>query len=268
MMKTQAMLALCRTTAYLQNRIHIGARPPAVCECGATLDVETMNDGSQFIDIIFFAMVAVYLGLRLRSALGKRTGNERPPADSGFTAAPPPDNVVPMNQRRPAPPAAAPVAGAPPPAGSVAAGVAEITKVDSSFSPEAFKSGAAAAFEMIVGAFAKGDEATLRPLLSDEVFENFSRAIRSRKEAGEVCESELVTLSEIDLVDAGMDGRTARVTVRFVSQQIIVIKDAAGKVVEGDPSRTTQIIDLWGFARDTRSRSPNWLLVVTASRDE
>ncbi|HLN25361.1 MAG TPA: Tim44/TimA family putative adaptor protein [Patescibacteria group bacterium] len=224
-----------------------------------------MNDGSQFIDIIFFAMVAVYLGLRLRSALGKRTGNERPPAERGFTGGPPPDNVVPMNQPRPA--AAAPVASAPP-AGSVAAGVAEIVRADSSFSPEAFKSGAAAAFEMIVRAFAQGDEATLRPLLADEVFENFSHAIRSRKEAGEVCQSELVTLSEVDLVDAGMDGRIARVTVRFVSQQIIVIKDAAGTVVEGDPSRTTQIIDLWGFARDTRSRSPNWLLVATASHDE
>ena len=40
--------------------------------------------------------------------------------------------------------------------------------------------GARAAFEMIVTSFATGDRETLRPLLSDEVYENFAGAIVER----------------------------------------------------------------------------------------
>ena len=41
-----------------------------------------MNDGFQFLDIILFAMVAAFLVLRLRSVLGRRTGNEERPRDT------------------------------------------------------------------------------------------------------------------------------------------------------------------------------------------
>ena len=219
-----------------------------------------MNDGSQFIDIILFAMVAIFLGLRLRSVLGRRTGAERPPMTSGFNrpAAKPADNVVDMANRRAPAPAAS----------SLPSGLAEIAAVDPSFSWEGFQKGAAAAFEMILRAFTQGDEASLRPLLADAVFQNFTQAIRARAEAGEVSLSELVRLESAELVEAGMNGRTASVTMRFVSQQVIVIKDAEGRVVEGDPSQPVQITDVWTFARDTRSRSPNWVLAATRSSQE
>lgn len=233
-----------------------------------TLDVETMTDGSQFIDIILFAMVAVFLGLRLRSVLGRRTGHERPPA--GLGGAPSggmanPNNVVDMAQRRrPVQEVVEPSYGDP----VIDAGLEQIRAADPNFTATGFLQGAKAAFEMIVQAFVRGDEAALRPLLSDEVFENFSAAVRSRRDAHETCETELVRINSTDLVEARMEDRTARLTVRFVSQQVIVVKDDQGKVVEGNPSRSVQITDMWSFARDTRSPNPNWLLVATRSHDE
>ena len=230
-----------------------------------------MNDGSQFIDIIIFAMIAVFLGLRLRSVLGRRTGEEPPPpagdptfgnganpAGNGSTART--DTVVQLAQRR------RPVvsqAEAP-----LAVGLSLIAAADASFSAEHFLSGAARAFEMIVQAFAAGDVNTLNPLLSPEVFENFQQAIRSRQEAGETCFSKLEEIVTTELIEATIVGGQARITVRFVSRQLILIKNASDQVVEGNPDRAVQITDLWTFARVLRSSNPNWLLVATSSQDE
>ena len=67
------------------------------------------------------------------------------------------------------------------------------------------------------------------------------------------------------LADAGMLGSKARVTVRFTSEQINLVRDGAGEVVEGDPRQIDTVIDLWTFERDTRSRDPNWQLVETGA---
>src|ERR1700675_289988 len=139
-----------------------------------------MSDGFQYLDIILFAMVAAFLVLRLRSVLGRRTGTERPrnPLRFGMHLEPPPasDNVVSLPDRsRPLDDAAQPVETPRPT--SVAAGIVQIRGADPSFDTTGFASGARGAFEMIVHAFASGDTANLRPLLSDEVYERFADAI-------------------------------------------------------------------------------------------
>ena len=60
-----------------------------------------------------------------------------------------------------------------------------------------------------------------------------------------------------------MDGPYAKVTVRFVTEQINATRDAEGTVVDGDASQIAEVIDLWTFARDTRTDDPNWQLVET-----
>lgn len=225
-----------------------------------------MTDGSQFIDIILFAMVALFLGLRLRSVLGRRTGNERPPADVRYGVRPGTDNVVDIDKRRR--PEDGPVIDAEPAQPQLAGSLRAIQEVDPAFTPDSFLQGARGAFEMIVTAFARGDKASLRPLLSEEVFENFRRVIDARTESGETSQSELLRINSADIEDSRLDGRKATVSVRFVSQQIIVVKNAQGNVVEGDPSRSVKITDLWTFERDIRATNPNWLLVATRSLDE
>jgi len=230
-----------------------------------------MGDGVQFFDIIIFAAIAVFLGLKLRSVLGRRTGNERPrdpfgPLSTGDAAGR--DKVVPLPDRTRGPAVEPTPAPAEAPGGSAAdriPGIAQIRAADPSFDTNAFLAGARAAFEMIVADYAAGDAATLRPLLSDEVFERFNAAIQARNQAKETLETTLVGILSADIVEAELQGKTAFVTVKFVSEQVNVTRDAEGKVIEGDPHTVTKVTDIWTFSRNIRSRDPNWTLVATRS---
>jgi len=220
-----------------------------------------MGDGYQFLDIVVFAVIAGLLVLRLRSVLGRRTGTERrrdpftPP--TGESAR---DKVVSLPPRDRAPAAPAPAAAAPP--GSA---IARLKEADRSFDEQAFLAGARGAFEIIVNAFAKGDTAALQPLLSPPVFAPFNDALRSRAAQHETHETNLLSLRSLEVADAGVDGDTLHVTVKFVSEQINVTRAADGSVVDGNPDQVEEKTDLWTFARSRRSRDPNWMLVATHS---
>ncbi|MBM3542001.1 MAG: Tim44 domain-containing protein, partial [Alphaproteobacteria bacterium] len=128
-----------------------------------------------------------------------------------------------------------------------------------------FLAGARGAFEMIVAAFAAGDKNRLRGLLSNEVFDNFAGTIDARAEKGETLETKLVAIRAAEIADAEMRGQTAFVTVKFTSEQQNVTRDAEGRIVDGVPGRSEDVVDLWTFARNTRARDPNWMLVETKS---
>lgn len=227
-----------------------------------------MGDGLAFFDIVFFALVAGFLILRLRSVLGRRTGNEnrerwsprlpqRAPVKPGAAPAgerPLPDNVTPLPGREPASASGSPLDAA----------LTQIRLADPSFDPQQFASGARAAFEMIVTAFAQGDTGALRPLLADDVYDNFAAAIKGRQDAKQVLETTLIGIKAADIIEARMEGRTAYVTVKFVSEQVNVTRNAAGEVVDGDANRVAAVTDIWAFARNTRASDPNWALVQTS----
>jgi predicted lipid-binding transport protein (Tim44 family) len=235
-----------------------------------------MGDGT-LIDIVLFAMVAAFLFLRLRSVLGRRTGNERPrpnpfarPAADQQRPELRPDSrpettgVVPLPSARPDSARVEPIRPKPEPAATpLAAGVAEIKLADPNFHEDSFLAGARVAFEMIVEAYARGDLATLRPLLADDVYEKFAGAIKQREAAGETLESTLGGIRILDVVEARMDGRVAIVTVKMVSDQTNILRDRAGTVLDGDPAKPVEVVDLWTFSRHTRAKDPNWTLIAT-----
>jgi predicted lipid-binding transport protein (Tim44 family) len=217
-----------------------------------------MGDLPHYFDIILFAMVAAFLVLRLRSVLGRRTGNERRPDPTVFRrpsapAEPVGDKVVALGTGGVAPP---PLITATP-ADAVAAGLERIRGADSGFDVAVFLQGARIAFEAIVGAFAAGDKARLRPLLADDVYRPFAGAIDERTAARETLETRILQMKRDDIIEAGLAGRIARITVKFVSEQIHVLRAHDGSIVDGHPDQP--------IARDTRSGDPNWVLVATAS---
>ena len=233
-----------------------------------------MGSGFQFFDIIVFAAIAAFLVLRLRSVLGKRTGHEHEAKYDPFKGRSgeetPEEKVISLPDRDAA--RSGPTADAEPSIdpsslgdASPAAALNQIKLADRSFDVELFISGAKAAFEMIINAFAQGDTRTLRPLLSNDVYEDFSSAIKTREGANEVLETTLVGINEAEIIQAELQGKTAFVTVKFVSEQINVTRDAGGEVVDGDANHVASNTDLWTFARNTRSRDPNWTLVATSS---
>ena len=234
-----------------------------------------MRDVFDIYTIVFLAL-AVVIFLKLRSVLGQRTGRERPPYDpySARDAVRPTggnEKVVALPGRpSEAPPK--PVADVLPaerwkdiaePGSPIAAGLDQIIAADNSFDPKHFLTGARAAYEMVVTAFAEGDQRALKNLLSREVFEGFEDAIRERQARGETVETRFVSIDNADLVGAEVRGRSVQVTVRFVSQLVSVTRDRAGAVIEGSPDKVTDVTDVWTFARDVSSRDPNWKLVAT-----
>lgn len=229
--------------------------------------------GGGFLDIIIFAAIALFLVFRLRGVLGRRTGHEQPPPDRLSPQkrdAPTNDNVVELADRT------AKVEGAEDGAEEaefttevsddpLSAGLTQIRIADSNFDPAEFSTGAHSAFEMVVQAFAEGDLKTLRSLLNDEVYDNFSAAVQQREDANEALETTVIGIKKADIIEARVEGRMAFVTLKFLSEQVNVTRDKDGEVIDGDPNRITEITDIWTFARNTRARDPNWTLVETRS---
>lgn len=223
---------------------------------------------------IIFLALAVFIFLRLRSVLGQRTGRERPPIDpysARDVRSAPNDKVVSLPGRAPDPvrPATEPVEpeerwkGIAEPGSASAAGLDAMVREDDTFDIKHFVTGARAAYEMIVSAYATGDRYQLKNLLSRDVYEGFDGAIREREQRGETVETRFVSIDKAEVTGAEVRGTIGQITVRFVSQLVSVTRDRNGNVIDGSSDKVTDVTDVWTFSRDTSSRDPNWKLVAT-----
>lgn len=231
---------------------------------------------------LVFLALAVFVAWKLRSVLGQKTGNEKPPVDPFARRETPPlrpDQAPPADGRRdnvirlpgaandPAAPAAdaerwkdiAPVDS------PVTAGIEAIIRQEPRFDPHGFLAGAKSAYETIVTAFARGDRKTLKGLLAKEVYDGFEQAIGEREKRSEKAESNFVSIDKAQITAVDVKGKTAQVTIAFVSQLISAVRDAQGNVVDGSADTVSEVNDVWTFSRQLGSRDPNWLLVATES---
>lgn len=221
--------------------------------------------GGDYVDVIIFAAIAAFLVFRLLSVLGKRTGQEgsRDPFGIARNA-----DISQGGEK----PEKLPLTHGKNDTGDetnsitpLAAAIKSIKSADNNFDETAFQQGARNAFEMVITAFALGDTDTLKALLSESVFANFDNAISQRKRAGETQETKLVEIDSLEIIEACLIHTSAQITVKFVSRQISVRRDQSGTVVDGDAEIANQVTDIWTFARDTRGKNPNWLLIETRS---
>jgi predicted lipid-binding transport protein (Tim44 family) len=230
-------------------------------------------------------IVAVVVVLKLRSVLGRRTGDEEARierrAARQSAAGAPGDNVVAL-PRRDADASGATIAPEinqvdveeriktmPGIDAAARSGLVEISRLDPQFEPETFLRGAKQAYEMIVTAFAEGNRKILNDLLSREVFDGFESAIAEREARGEQVEQSFVGINSADISEAEVKGGIASITVRFVSELISATRDKAGAIINGDPQRIKEVTDIWTFSRDISTAkaraNPNWRLIATQS---
>ena len=226
---------------------------------------------------LFFLVAAVLIFFQLRSVLGRRTGNEKPPrdlytprdaasaetADGGKVVTLPRRDAASEDEDRFSAIDAVAAPGTP-----LNESLRALNKADPSFTPKEFLNGARMAYEMIVMAYADGDRKTLKNLLSREVYDGFDTAIGERESRGEKVKSTFVGIDKAEITHAETKGSEAQITVRIVSQLISATYDKADALIEGDAENVAEVNDLWTFARDTRSRDPNWKLVATESEHE
>ncbi len=219
------------------------------------------------IDIIFLAIIAAFILYRLRNELGKDSGID--PKELGRKLEmPTPRETLESDlsrereEQQKALEETATLAKYE--QSPVSTGLLAIKATDPSFSIAEFMSGAKVAFEWVLEAFSKGEKQKLVQLLSDEVFQSFSREIDRYKSQGKKLDTTLVSILSQDVMDAGVrGGTTAYLTLKIVSEQIQLVRDESGTIVEGDASTVSRIEDEWTFERDIHSRNPNWKITAT-----
>jgi predicted lipid-binding transport protein (Tim44 family) len=209
-----------------------------------------MSDGSSWIEIVLLAMLAAFIGLRLVSVLGKRTGHEPPvgpKVGDAFRPGAPERALAPAanNEARPRDDVSLP-AGTD---ADLAPALQAVANADPSFNPAQFMTGARAAYTMILQAFWTGHSGAMEGLVSDEVQDNFAAAIEERN--GSRLPNKLIGIDSATIIGAEMVGQMAEVTVRFVTR------------ISSNGTELAPSTDVWTFSRHVGSRDPNWLLIAT-----
>ncbi|WP_112320851.1 Tim44/TimA family putative adaptor protein [Oceanibium sediminis] len=218
--------------------------------------------GSQLIQILVLAGVALFLILRLRDVLGTRDGYEKPldpkpmstpgPRDRGF-------EVIDGGTKD------RDIADHVDPDSPAAEALLKMKRAEPGFSVSEFAHGARQAYEMILMAYENGELDTLQQFLAPEVYESFSTAVFARADQGLTVDANFIGIRELKIVGAEFDEDTNEgdITLRFVGELTSVVRNPDGEVVEGDATEIKRQKDTWTFSRIMGSESPNWLLVAT-----
>ena len=221
--------------------------------------METRIEGANlpFIDILIFAVIAVLLVLRLRSVLGQRTGYEEPQDKQAKKRV--------CRQAKcndPFPKAAdksAKISGS---------GLDVLRRADRQFNENEFIQGATAAFNMILTAFAEGDQAQLKRLLNYELLQSFMQTIHDRTAAKETLEITVNDIREVSILNVELADSVASITVHFHTTQTRIARDEHGDVMDDSDTEPREFIDIWTFERDLTLADPNWKLAETESADD
>ncbi|HMC91892.1 MAG TPA: Tim44/TimA family putative adaptor protein [Allosphingosinicella sp.] len=214
-------------------------------------------------EIILLALIALFVGLRLYSVLGRRTGHEQQPILKPADTAAAPDAPAPVAEIPSERPEASGLVYEEP----AAPGIRAIISADPNFDVAAFLEGSQAAYKMVLEAFWKGDREALRYLVGGNVLAAFEQAIDERDTAGHRLDNRLVAIERTVIEDARLSGRTAEIDVRFDADVAAVTRDAENIVVAGTLTDAVATRDIWTFRRAIGSKDPNWLLVETDQAD-
>ena len=209
--------------------------------------------------IVLLAMIAAFLGMRLYSVLGKRTGHEQEPVLPRERAAASPVRLDEGDGASAAAPASADTSGLvyeP----SAETGLRQLLAADRNFDAGRFMEGAGAAYRMILEAYWKGDRDTLRDLCDDDSYDAFVEAITAREARGETLENRLIRIDSAKITAIETSRGEARITVRYHADISAITRDADGKLIAGSMSDAAQADDLWTFRRQIGSNDPNWVL--------
>ena len=205
-----------------------------------------------YLDILIFAIIAILLVFRLRSVLGQRTGyEEQTPSPTAQN-----NDPIPLHPDRM------------PAQFDDGHGIDAIKASDRGFSESEFLQGAQAAFGMILTAYAEGDLAQLKRLLSYDLLQSFTQSIQQRQADKESLTIALGEMKEVSILNAQMFDNVASITVHFHSVQTRTLTDENGVIIDDEDGGMRDMIDIWTFERDLTLNDPNWKLAETESPED
>jgi predicted lipid-binding transport protein (Tim44 family) len=202
------------------------------------------------MDIIIFAALAFYLLYKLYSVLGQETSEENffnkfnNSKNVTNTAIKNPQLPIELFKNH-----------------KFSSAFTLIHSYDNNFSEEHFIHGAKKFFEIIIKAFGDKDKSYLKTLMSVDVYEKFLQQLDKAQEKQQTIEKILVSIKEIEIIEANVKDKQASMVIKFISEQINLIRDVAGNIIQGDPSEVEVLEDVWQLSRNLENKNPHWLLV-------
>lgn len=212
-----------------------------------------------YIDILILAMIAIFILNRLRSVLGKKTGNEpdfveRITSRKNQGNETKPDLEINTTEKK----------------SNVLIDYKQNTSLndklnfikqkDKTFNLTSFLNGANKAFEYIIDCYVNNKENELSKLLSTEMLAEYKKEIKNRKKKKEKLEIQIIELKEPLMKDVNINGNVANIQIEYKSQQIQVTRDAEDKIVDGDINQILSIKEIWVFSKKLNNKSPIWTL--------
>ena len=219
---------------------------------------------AQYLDIIVLLLVVIFIFAKLKSLLGSRPSeSERKMAEE--KAAKIFEMIMHEGEKKEA--EAQNAVSAEAPSQPVDENMSETDKVLASipgFNKQQFLENAKKAFELIVSSFSKGDTQTLEMLVSQKLIAKFQEVLNQRQADGITAETDLIGFDSAEITKAQINkNNIINITVKFISEQVNLLKNKKGEVIEGDEQYIQNITDVWTFERSLTSTSPNWMLVST-----
>ena len=208
-----------------------------------------------FIDIIIFAIIAVFLIFRLRNILGEKTGFD-PKADN--------QSKTPKNEK---------VSNVVDFTKKVenlkeyefSSEIREIMKIDNSFKIDEFISGANTFFKMVVNGFVEGNIENIKKYVKPKIFKDFQNAIDERIKEKEKLIIDILSINDTKIKNIKIKGNIVKLEVIFDTVQIKALQDINDEIIDGDLDEKIDVKDMWTFERNFKLQSKNWTLIETST---
>ena len=208
-----------------------------------------------FIDIIIFAIIAVFLIFRLRNILGEKTGFD-PKADN--------QSKTPKNEK---------ISNVVDFTKKVenlkeyefSSEIKEIMKIDNSFKIDEFISGANTFFKMVVNGFVEGNIENIKKYVKPKIFKDFQNAIDERIKEKEKLIIDIISINQTKIKNIKIKGNIVKLEVIFDTVQIKALQDINDEIIDGDLDEKIVVKDMWTFERNFKLQSKNWTLIETST---
>lgn len=209
-----------------------------------------MQNGLPYLDILIFAIIAIFLVFRLKNILGTKaeldeTKVKKDKDTNNFS------NVISIDKKQTK--------------DEYDKEVIKIQQIDKSFNKQEFLSGSEVFFKMVLDSFVLGNLDKVKDFIKPSILKNFNLVINERKKEKETLIIDIKSINKIELISATVSKANIKINVLFETFQIKALKDKTENIIDGDINEEILVKDIWVFERKTNDVNPNYTLIETKS---
>jgi len=209
-----------------------------------------MQNGLPYLDILIFAIIAIFLVFRLKNILGTKseldeTKVKKDNDTNNFS------NVISIDKKQTK--------------DEYDKEVIKIQQIDKSFNKQEFLSGSEVFFKMVLDSFVLGNLDKVKDFIKPSILKNFNLVINERKKEKETLIIDIKSINKIELISATVSKANIKINVLFETFQIKALKDKTENIIDGDINEEILVKDIWVFERKINDINPNYTLIETKS---